>query len=97
MEWFSRALALLYLKKNVGLLVVYLKEGSFMSFTVQLQRWYFIAGLASKYSRAKFILGATVLDEKMSLTSNRKKVKIFVHGLDAYSCVIKNLKQKQVK
>ena len=33
----------------------------------------------------------------MSLTSNRKKVKIFVHGLDAYSCVIKNLKQKQVK
>ena len=33
----------------------------------------------------------------MSLTSKRKKVKIFVHGLDAYSCVIKNLKQKQVK
>ena len=24
----------------------------------------------------------------MSLTSKRKKVKIFVHGLDAYSCVI---------
>ena len=35
--------------------------------------------------------------EKMSLTSKRKKVKIFVHGLDAYSCVIKNPKQKQVK
>ena len=43
------------------------------------------------------MLGATVLDEKMSLTSKHKKVKIFVHGLDAYSCVIKNLKQKQVK
>ena len=49
------------------------------------------------------IAGATadsycsVLDEKMSLTSKRKKVKILVHCLDAYSCVIKNLKQKQIK
>ena len=33
----------------------------------------------------------------MSLTSKRKKNKIFVHSLDAYSCVIKNPKQKQVK
>ena len=33
----------------------------------------------------------------MSLTSKRKKVKILVHCLDAYSCVIKNLKQKQIK
>ena len=33
----------------------------------------------------------------MSLTSKRKKNKIFIHGLDAYSCVIKNPKQKQVK
>ena len=30
-------------------------------------------------------------------TSKRKKVKILVHCLDAYSCVIKNLKQKQIK
>lgn len=49
------------------------------------------------------IAGATadsycsVLDEKMSLTSKRKKVKILVHCLDAYSCVIKNLNQKQIK
>ena len=35
--------------------------------------------------------------KKMSLTSKRKKVKILVHCLDAYSCVIKNLKQKQIK
>ena len=42
-------------------------------------------------------LFCTVLDEKMSLTSKRKKVKILVHCLDAYSCVIKNLKQKQIK
>ena len=33
----------------------------------------------------------------MSLTSKRKKVKILVHCLDAYSCAIKNLKQKQIK
>ena len=39
----------------------------------------------------------SVLDEKMSLTSKRKQVKILVHCLDAYSCVIKNLKQKQIK
>ena len=39
----------------------------------------------------------SVLDEKLSLTSKRKKVKILVHCLDAYSCVIKNLKQKQIK
>ena len=38
-------------------------------------------------------LFCSVLDEKMSLTSKRKKV----HCLDAYSCVIKNLKQKQIK
>ena len=42
-------------------------------------------------------LFCSVLDEKMSLTSKRKKVKILVHCLDAYSCVIKNLKQKQIK
>ena len=33
----------------------------------------------------------------MSLTSKRKKVKILVHCLDAHSCAIKNLKQKQIK
>ena len=33
----------------------------------------------------------------MSLPSKRKKVKILVHCLDAYSCVIKSLKQKQIK
>ena len=49
------------------------------------------------------IAGATadqfcsVLDEKMSFTSKRKKVKVLVHCLDAYSCAIKNLKQKQIK
>ena len=44
-------------------------------------------------------LFCTVLGEKMILTSNYKckKVKILVHCLDAYSCVIKNLKQKQIK
>ena len=42
-------------------------------------------------------LFCSVLDEKMSLTSKRKKVKILVHCLDAYICVIKNLKQKQIK
>ena len=44
-----------------------------------------------------FGLFCSVLDEKMSLTSKRKKVKILVHCVDAYSCVIKNLKQKQMK
>ena len=42
-------------------------------------------------------LFCSVLDEKMSLTSKRKKVKILVHCLDAHICVIKNLKQKQIK
>ena len=42
-------------------------------------------------------LFCSVLDEKMSLSSNRKKVEILVHCLDAYSCVIKKLKQKQIK
>ena len=42
-------------------------------------------------------LFCSVLDEKVTLTSKRKKFKILVHCLDAYSCVIKNLKQKQIK
>ena len=35
--------------------------------------------------------------KKMSLPSKRKKVKILVQCLGAYSCVIKSLKQKQIK
>ena len=77
-------LTLLSLKKNVELLVVYLKEGSFMSFMFSC-------------SGDILLRHRPQSTEKMSLTSKRKKVKIFVHGLDAYSCVIKNPKQKQVK
>ena len=49
------------------------------------------------YCGSRSGLFCSVLYEKMSLTSKRNKVKILVHWLDAYSCVIKKLKQKQIK